>query len=70
MTQEEIDAMDRAYQEASFGSDTPNYIEGNIPEIGFIQAANGGVLRINGVEATPEQAHLVAEWFNRQCTRR
>jgi len=64
MTPEQIAELEKAYNEAFLGTESPDYMELNIPEIGFIQAANGGTLLINGIEATREQAHAVAKWLN------
>ena len=65
MTKEEIEQLEKTYNEASKGTASPDYMEIQIPGIGLVQATNGGVAMLNGSEATPEEARQIAEWLNR-----
>jgi len=65
MTEKEIAELEKMYNEASTGTADPDYVEMQIPGIGFVQATQRGLL-LEGKSATPEEAHAIADWLNKR----
>lgn len=56
--------LQEAYDQASMGTDAPDYIISQIEGLGCVELTPQ-VIMVNGIEATPEQLIEVAKFFHR-----